>query len=422
MTAGAGVGEGAEAVPSAPAPSTAALAALPNDAAAWLIPHVRAALNGLEPADVTPVVRRLRAAPTGKLAGGRVRRELDGLLAAGGPPWRAVVARLRDAQDVPASIAALLEPGTTPIEPAGETAPPRSTAPAPVRSPRSGRADEDERQRARLREVRAERDELRRRLEGAEARLAAGAAERDRLDAELRAALGRVAELGSRVEGAAAERERAVERERRRRDGEVARLEATIAELRRAEQERARERRRREERARAAEQEEVRAAEERRRAKERAGPQRLVPGRPSRLPADVHPGTTEAAELLLHPGRRVFVDGYNVTKQHQPDLDLEGQRRWLLGLLAALTARRRIVPTVVFDGQGRAASRPAAGSRGVREVFTPAGVSADDELVLTAEATDEPLLVVTDDRELTDRLVASGADVIGTRPFLGVAR
>lgn len=430
MTSSAGAGEGADAAPtaqvssdpvsSAPAPSTAALAALPNDAAAWLIPHVRAALHALEPADVTPVVRRLRAAPTGKLAGGRVRRELDGLLAAGGPAWRAVVARLREAADVPAAVAALLDGGAATSVPAPPAASSSGAGASGTRG--SERPAEEERQRERLREVRAERDELRRRLQGAEARLTAGEVERERLASELEAALGRVSELEARVAQAGGERDRAVERERRRRDGQVARLEETIAELRRADQERVLEQRRRAERAKAAEEEAARAAAERRRTEERAGARRLVPGRPSRLPSGVHPATTEAAELLLHPGRRVYVDGYNVSKQHQPDLDLEGQRRWLLGLLATLAARRRVEPTVVFDGQGSTTSRPAAGSRGVREVFTPAGVTADDELVLIAEATDDPLVVVTDDRELTDRLTVSGVDVIGTRVFLGAAR
>jgi hypothetical protein len=419
VTSGAGARDGAEASPTAPAPSTASLAALPSDAAAWLLPHVRAALHALEPGDVTPVVRRLRAAPTGRLAGGRVQRELHELLAAGGPAWRALVTRIHDAADAPPAVARLVTSGpgeaaTTPSEPAPPPPPP--TAPPATRS--AG----EERARARLREVRAERDELRRQLAGATARTVAVEAERDRLDRDLAAARARLAELEAEVAGTEAARERAVDRERRRRDAEVARLEATVAELRRADQERRAAARRREERAKLAEQEAARAVAARRREVASSGTGRLVPGRPSRLPADVRPGTTEAADLLLHRGRRVLVDGYNVTRQHQADLDLEGQRTWLIRVLANLAARRRIEPTVVFDGQGAASSRPAAGSREVREVFTPSGVTADDELVLAAEATDEPLVVVTDDRELTDRLAATGVDVVGTRPFLGVAR
>ena len=52
--------------------------------------------------------------------------------------------------------------------------------------------------------------------------------------------------------------------------------------------------------------------------------------------------------------------------------------------------------------------------------FTGAGVTADDEIVLAVEGTDEPVAVVTDDRELSARVAVAGADVIGTTSFLGV--
>lgn len=417
---GAGTGDGPVPSPSAPAPAAATLAALSSDASAWLLPHVRAALHDLDDADVTPVVRRLRAAPTSRLAGGRIRRELDELLAAGGPTWQALVERLRGRTDLPAEVAPLLAAG----DPSAAPDPP---ARAPGADPAAASAAAQERTAARardrLRQVLAERDELRRQLTGATARATAAEDEVARARADLRAAEERIRDLEAARRGAADERDRAVERERRRRDGEVARLEATIVELRRADEERRRAARRRDERERLARDAARRQVTEERRAAHRAAaPTRLVPGRPSRLPADVRPGTTEAAELLLHPGRLVLVDGYNVTKQHQPELDLEGQRAWLVRTLATLASRRRVRPTAVFDGRRAAGTRPATGGREVAVVFTPEGVTADDELVLAVEATDEPVVVVTDDRELAGRLAASGADVLGTRPFLGVAR
>jgi predicted RNA-binding protein with PIN domain len=78
-------------------------------------------------------------------------------------------------------------------------------------------------------------------------------------------------------------------------------------------------------------------------------------------------------------------------------------------------------PVVYFDGEEAGGGRPRTGTREVEVRFTPAGITADDELVLAVEATDEPVLVVTDDRELRARLLASGADVIGTAPFLWAA-
>jgi predicted RNA-binding protein with PIN domain len=413
-----GGGDGPPRPPSAPAPTAAALAALPSDASAWLLPHLRAALYDLDDVEVTPVVRRLRAAPTSRLAGGRVRRELDQLLAAGGPVWRALVTRIREAPAAPPAVAHLLDPDRVPPAPSAP-----APTPAPVRAPAEatpGRADERARQR--LREVRAERDELRRRLTGAIARASAAEEDAARTATELRAARERIVSLEAEVAASGDERARAVDRERRRRDAEIARLEDDLARRRRVEDERHLERRRREKRERAAREDAARRELEQRRTAAEPAPARLVPGRPSRLPADVHPGTTEEADLLLHAGRLVLVDGYNVTKQHQPDLDLEGQRAWLVRTLASLAARRRVRPTAVFDGQRAAGARPAAGSREVAVRFTPAGVTADDELVLAVEATDEPVVVVTDDRELTGRLAASGADVIGTRAFLGATR
>jgi hypothetical protein len=415
----ADAGDVAPAAPSPP-PAASRLAALPSDDWAWLLPHVRAALRDLDETEVTAVVRRLRAAPTSRLAGGRTRRELDELLAAGGPLWRDLARRIRGASEAPARVAELADPDAPradlPAQP-GQPGP----AGGPDRRDRPRERAED-RARERLREVRAERDDLRRQLDGATARAVraeAGTAERDRELATLREQLGT---LRRQLDEASRDRDRAVERERRRRDAEVRDLTDTVAALRRAEHDRHVEGRRREE---AARQREARdradAARREAEARDAAAPRRLVPGRPSQLPSGVLPGTTEHAEVLLPPGRLLLVDGYNVTKQHQPKLDLEGQRAWLLRTLAALAARRRVRPRAVFDGEG-SGSRPATGPREVEVVFTPAGVTADDELVLSVEATDEPVTVITDDRDLTARLVAAGADVVRTVPFVGVTR
>ena len=52
-------------------------------------------------------------------------------------------------------------------------------------------------------------------------------------------------------------------------------------------------------------------------------------------------------------------------------------------------------------------------------VFTPAGVTADDDLVFEVEALDpaRPVVVVTDDRELRDRLAPYGVDLVSTAGF-----
>jgi hypothetical protein len=401
----------------APPPSVGTLQALASDAWAAFLPSVRAGLHGLEDHEVTPVIRRLRAAPTGRLAGGRVRRELCELLAQGGPPWHAVLAELRAADGLPPPLAALRdgEPVAPPAPPPAPTAP--GTDPAALARAR----EELDRARQRLREVRADRDDARRRAdtaarraEAAEAGLAATREEADRLTA-------RVDELAQALEEAEAERRRAVEREARRRDTEVARLQDELSALRRADEERRLAARRRAEAERQAAREAEAAAAAARREVRAGRGSRVRPGRPSVLPEGVATETAEAADALLHAGRLVLVDGYNLTLQHRGQLTLEGQRTWVTQLLATLAATRRVRPVVVFDGERSGGGRPLTGSREVTVRFTAPGITADDELVLEVEATDEPVLVVTDDRELRARVRASGADVVGTGPFLWAA-
>lgn len=394
------------------APPAAALEALGPDSWGWLLTHVRRALHDLDAADVTPLVSRLRAAPAGRLAGGRSRSDLIRLLAGGGPAWTAAARRLASL-DLPPEVAAALA-GQAATAPPGPSATASTSA---TRDDAATRDDEAERLRRRLRELRGDVAELRRRLAGAEVRAATAedrVAELEVAVAEARDDLARERRSADEV---ADDRERAVARERRRGDAAVRARDRELAELRRQLAERDRD------------------AERRRAAREAARPPRpapdgtpspasggrVVPGRPTRLPDGVRPGTREAVELLLHPGRELLVDGYNLTKQHHPELDLAGQRAWLVGLLRGVAARRRVHATAVFDGAG-AGSRPAAGGRDVAVRFTPDGVTADDELVLAVEATDDPVLVVTDDRELVGRLRAVGADVVGTREFLWATR
>jgi hypothetical protein len=389
-------------------PTAAALETLDSDRWAALLPLLRRALNDLEGPAVTSQVERLRAAPTSRLAGGRPRRDLGRLVAAGGPLWTVLLEQLRQAP-VPDELAWLLH---------GDPPPQQATTSEPAVTTRTeDTAEELARLRKRLRTAGDKRDAARRQAEGEAARAAA-------LEQELAAARRAVAQAererdAAREElaGAAADQQRSVDRERRRQQGRIAELEAEVANLRRRDEEWRTELRRRDER-----EERLRAQVDKRPADEPAPPgaDRFVPGRPSQLPDEVWPGTTEAARLLLHPGRLLLVDGYNVTRTHRPQLDLEAQRSWLILRLGELAARNKVRPQIVFDGQHSGGARPASAWRGVAVRFTAAGITADDELVLDVEATDEPVTVVTDDRELTRRLRAGGADVIGTRAFLGV--
>jgi predicted RNA-binding protein with PIN domain len=121
-----------------------------------------------------------------------------------------------------------------------------------------------------------------------------------------------------------------------------------------------------------------------------------------------------ALDLLLGlPRARLLVDGYNVSKTAWPDAPLEKQRALLVAGLAPLVARRRPETTVVFDA-AHAEHRPSVPApRGVRVVFSPAGVLADDLLreLAAAEPRGRPVAVVTSDREVATDVARSGARV-----------
>ena len=384
------------------APHAEDLERVAPDPWAWLLPHLRAALHAVDE-DELPAVKRLRSTPPVRLAGGRVRQEVEELLARGGPLWAELHQRLVGA-DVPDELAWLV---------AGERPVVVEERPAPA--PPARDRGREERLRQRAQRLQQERDEARRRLEGAEARVERAEAERDELRGELDRMAQQVDELSDRLRAADRDREQALERERRRGAAALQELQDELGALRRAEQERRAEVRRRE----AASEAASGPAAPKTGVGRPAGVGRLRPGRPSELPPRVRAGTREAVEALLHRGRLVLVDGYNLTKTQRPDLSLDQQRAWLVGALATQVARRGIVPTVVFDSDVAGPRGRAERGRGVTVRFTAEGTTADDELVFAVAALEEtePVLVVTDDRELRDRLRPYRVDLVGTGPF-----
>lgn len=401
-------------VTGSPPPSAAALMDLDADRWALLLPHIKGALRAVSDDRLGARGVRLRTAPTGRLAGGRGRRELCDLIVAE-DLWGLVRARVDVAGGLPDDLARIVT-GHLPDAIAPQASGDLAGEPDP-----SGDGRQRARDRQRMKVLREELDAARRRAAGAEARAEAAARDLDAARAELETLRDRVAGLERQRTDAGAERERAVDRERRRREAEIVDLQQQLAALRRADEERRADQRRRD-----TAREQAMAAAERHTTDERrrdAQPvTRIIPGRPSRLPDDVVPGTTEAVELYLHRGRRILVDGYNLTIQHRGELGLERQRAWLVDALGNLARTRGVRPTVVFDGESVGGQQRAGGARDVRVRFSGEGITADDDIVLDLESTDEPILVVTDDRELTDRCQASGADVIATHELLWALR
>lgn len=378
---------------------------------------VAAALEGLDARSWAPLLRALRRidasseplasallAPTSALAAGPERRALCVALAAD----VAAIARLRADASLPSAVHAAL----------GASAPEQDAGPEKdqASSDADGDAVTSSRAAERARSLRRELDEERRRREGAEARA-------DAAEARAAAAAGEASEAAERMrtlEAALADAEesvrQAVARAERRAEGRIAALASELAAARsEAEAQRIDHERTRAELA--ALRAELAGLRERvvHPSRERAG---AVGGRPLALPAGLEPDTTEAARWLAEQAALLLLDGYNIVLTLLPGRPLEEQRRWLVDRVRPLVVRDGARPVVVFDGAGVSGRMRDTG--GVEVRFTAGGASADDEIVFMVAATDEPVLVMTDDAELRARVRAEGGDVVGTVHLLGI--
>lgn len=397
--------------------------ALPDDLFARVVPHVRRALAALEGLQVTPEVRRLRAVPASKLGRGASRRRLLRALADGGPLWVVVRTRAEGDRDLARDLGAALAAGP---------APDRGDAVDEDLAARlaAARRDTDDLRGQRDR-AREQRDEARRQRDGARGR---EASLRDEVQS-LRAAVSDLEVEVDRLRYEAAQAHDsvadAVAREARRGTATREDLKGELATARREVDDLRRERARRDV---------TPTRGGRARAATSGGPapgrspggrsrprsdltERVVPGRPSRLPAGLRVDARDGALALLRAVPSMLVDGYNVTRTHRGDLDLAGQRDWLVNGLATLAARVGVDPTVVFDahldGHGSGTTRGV-----VHVLYSHPGVTADDEIVLAVEVLDQdaPIVVVTDDRELRSRLAPRRVDLLPTAVLAGLVR
>ena len=121
-------------------------------------------------------------------------------------------------------------------------------------------------------------------------------------------------------------------------------------------------------------------------------------------------------ELLRLPRIHMIVDGYNVTKNAWPESSLEVQRDRLLAGLAPLVARSRAEVTVVFDAAEKVERPVVHKPRGVRVLFSPFGVIADDVIrqLVAAEPQGRPLVVVSSDQEVVRDVVQAGARAVAS--------
>ncbi len=339
--------------------------------------------------------------PSGELSGGSGRRALcEALAAADG-----LVEALLEDTALPASVHHVLGAAAE----AGDGSEEQADDPAAAR-------DEAERIDQRARSLRRELDEERRRREGAEVRAASAEAHAEALASERNGALARVRAIEEELARSGEVVERTAARAERRSSSRVQGLERELADERRAHAALRREHERVVGELAAARAEVGRL---RFRSTVADGDRDVTPeGRPLVLPRGLEEGTTNAARWLAEHAHLLVVDGYNATLQLRPDRPLEDQRRWLVERLRLLVPRQVARPVVIFDGDRSAGRMSETG--GVEVRFSPEGVIADDEIVFTVAATEEPVLVVTDDAELGARVRAEGGNVIGVVHLPGI--
>ncbi len=143
-----------------------------------------------------------------------------------------------------------------------------------------------------------------------------------------------------------------------------------------------------------------------------------VPG-PRAVP-DVGPALLE--QYLALPRARLVVDGYNVSMGAWSASSLEAQRTRLLTAMAPLVARTGAETTVVFDGADADTRPPTSQPRGVKVLFSPKGVIADEVIgqLVEAEPRGRVVLVVSDDREVQARCQHAGARAVASASLVGL--
>ena len=128
---------------------------------------------------------------------------------------------------------------------------------------------------------------------------------------------------------------------------------------------------------------------------------------------------------LSTPDVRVLIDGYNVTKARSGfgDLDLEKQRERLIDNAVRLARKHSVPMTIVFDGSEELIGTKRRSRQGVKVEYSKPNEIADDHLIaLLGSLPRDPVVVVTNDKELQHRAKKEGATVATSDQFLALRR
>lgn len=258
-------------------------------------------------------------------------------------------------------------------------------------------------------------------------RLQSEIAERDRVIADLRRQLRDLSSDVTALAKVKGQAEAALERERRRHErdlersaGDREKLQADTRAAKKEARELAQTVRRLERELEAARARANRKSRERPPAQQQRTPLAVPKGRMADAPETLE-------EWLSAPRVHLLVDGYNVTKAQGGfgDLRLESQRERLMDEIGRLARKHSAKATIVFDGADLARGAVGGSRRRspVKVEYSKPPEIGDDHIVATLERLpQDPVVVVTNDRELQGRVAALGATVATSTQLLRLIR
>lgn len=157
---------------------------------------------------------------------------------------------------------------------------------------------------------------------------------------------------------------------------------------------------------------------------DQAGP---VPAASFQLPAGVAPDNPKAIEWLAAQTNpvTVVVDGYNVAFLLSADRSPSGRTRARLNRELARLRRQAAAPmriVVVYDSAHPGGVTAGPGPGGVEVRFTEAGRTADDEVAELAASLPAPVVVISSDRGLRERVEKGPALALWSEALAGWIR
>ncbi|MQB01103.1 MAG: hypothetical protein GEU78_12550 [Actinobacteria bacterium] len=300
-------------------------------------------------------------------------------------------------------------------------------ATSPARRPPTSDGERLEREREKTRKTRDELQRVKSETADAQKKLRGQVADRDRAVADLQGQLKDAQSAATLAKRELQQVASAAERDRRRHDRAIEKSESEKEKLQAATRNAKREAREHLSRVRKLERELASTKAS------RATPGRSTPRSPARrAPLAVPKGRLADAketldEWLTTPRVHLLVDGYNVTKAKGGfgDLRLESQRERLIDEVGRLARRKGVSATIVFDGAdlpAGAVPRRRKRSHVSVEYSRPPDVGDDHLVAKLGSMPTDPVVVVTNDRELQGRVRGLGATVATSDQLLRLIR